>query len=156
MLERRVSHLRQGGEGFVHVDLDHHAPFESGQVSPYGPHVMAKVILGGTLPVDPLHGTRQRLAGGLCQAVSPLECCLGIMPGRGQENRLLADFPSHDDLPGLAEAVVVTGDGRDPIDVQLRGQDSDDGPFLLQGCCNEGGNLVARRIEIEIRDLRCE
>ena len=63
MQERRVSHLRQGGEGFVHVDLDHHAPIKSGQVSPYGPHVMAKVILGGALSVDPLYGNRQRSDG---------------------------------------------------------------------------------------------
>ena len=117
---------------------------------------MAKVILGGAFSVDPSYGNRQRSEGGICQAVSLLESCLGIMTGRGQENRLVADFPSHDDLPGLAEAVVVIGDRRDPIDVQLRGQDPDDGPFFLQGCCNESGNLLARRIEIEIRDLRCE
>ena len=154
MLERRISHLRQWGESLVRVHLDHHAPLKSGQVPPDGPHVVPEVILAGTLSVNPLQAAATRAGAFICQAVFPTEGCLGIMPGRGQENRLVADSSSQHDLPGLTETRIVTGKGRDPVDIELRGQNTDDRPFFLQGCRNESGHLLARRIESKIRDLR--
>ena len=75
--ERRVSHLYQRSEGLGRVDLDHHAPLNSRQISPYGPHVMSQVIGGGTFSVAPLQGDRHRLVSVFRQAVSLRFCFLG-------------------------------------------------------------------------------
>ncbi len=152
--QRRVSRLRQWGECLVRVHLDHHAPVKSGQVPPDGPHGVPEVIHRGTLSVNALDSDCERLARLIWQVVFPLEGCLGIMPGRGQENRVITDSSSQDDLPGLTETRSVAGKGRDPVDIELRGQNTDDGPSFLQRCRNESSHLLTRRVESKIRDLR--
>ena len=124
-----------------------------GKYLPYGPDFVAQVIPGNSLSVDSLCGRGQRYRRGAGGAFPPVECRVGIMPGRSQENGPRRRSSAQDDLPGPAQAGVVADDGGDSIDIQLHHQDSNNGPFFLHGRCDECGDLVARRIKFEIGHL---